>query len=105
HGGLAHAAGAAEEIGVGDAVLLDGVAQRLRDGLLPDDVGEAAGAVTSCQDGVGHQRGFGFLVPGFWLTWSRVRGENWKPEPETSNPPRGGGERRPGHRRHRADDA
>ena len=39
-GCLAGAARAAEQIGVGDALLPDGVGQRLRDVFLPDNVGE-----------------------------------------------------------------
>src|SRR5438552_3696699 len=39
-GGFADAAGAGEEVGVGDAVAGDGVAEGLGDGLLPDQVAE-----------------------------------------------------------------
>ena len=41
-GGLAGAARAAKQVGVRDALLLDGVGERLRDVFLPDDIGETA---------------------------------------------------------------
>ena len=53
-GGLAGAARAAEKIGVGDAVLLDGVGERLRDMLLADDIGETLRAILSGYDLIGH---------------------------------------------------
>jgi hypothetical protein len=44
-GGLADAAMAGKDIAVGDAVLREGVEQGAGDVVLPDDVGEALGAV------------------------------------------------------------
>ena len=60
---LARAARAAEQVGVRDAARLDGVAERLRDVLLADDIGEPLGAVLARDDliGGGHSR-FQFLV-------------------------------------------
>jgi hypothetical protein len=52
--GLADAAGAGEEEGVGDAVLFDGVGQRLGDVLLADEVIELLGSPLAGQDQVGH---------------------------------------------------
>ena len=54
HGGLADAAGAGEQIGVGDPAGLDRVLERPRDRLLPDDVVERLRAVLSCENGVSH---------------------------------------------------
>ncbi len=56
HGGLAHAAGAGEQVGMGDAASGDGAAEGLGDALLPDDVAEGLGTVASCKDGIGHKR-------------------------------------------------
>ena len=53
-GGLAGAARAAKQVGVRDALLLDGVGERLGDVLLPDDVGEPLRAVFSGDDLIGH---------------------------------------------------
>src|SRR4029077_307489 len=55
-GGLARAARAAKEIGVRDAFLLDGVAQRLRDVFLADDVSESLRAILAGYDLIGHLR-------------------------------------------------
>ena len=52
--GLAGAAGPGEEVGVGDFVLQDGVAQGLDDGVLADDAGEALGAPFAVEGGGGH---------------------------------------------------
>ncbi len=52
-GGLAHAAGSGEEVGVMDAVSLDGVLQRAADVLLPDDLIELHRAITPRQHQVG----------------------------------------------------
>ena len=53
-GGLAGAARADEQKGVGDAALRDGVAERLRDVLLADDVREALRAILAGYDLVRH---------------------------------------------------
>ena len=53
-GGLAGAARAAEQVGVRDAVLLDGVGERLRDVLLADDVGEPLRAILPGYDLIRH---------------------------------------------------
>ena len=53
-GGLAGAARAAKQVGVGDALLLDGVGERLGDVFLADDVGEPLRAVLSGDDLIGH---------------------------------------------------
>ena len=50
--GLADAAGAAEQVGVGDAVQPDGVAQGLDDVVLADDVLEPLRPVAAGDDGV-----------------------------------------------------
>ena len=55
-GGLAGAARAAEQIGVRDALLLDGVGERLGDVFLADHVGETLRAVFSGYDLIGHHR-------------------------------------------------
>ena len=52
---LPGAARPAKQIGVRDALLLDGVGERLRDVLLPDDVGETLRAVFSGYDLIGHR--------------------------------------------------
>ena len=49
---LADAAGAGEQVGVGDAAGLDGVGQGLGDGLLADQVGELLRPVAPGEDGV-----------------------------------------------------
>ena len=49
-GGFARAARADEQVGMGDAVLGDGVAQRLRDVLLADDILEPLRAVFARYD-------------------------------------------------------
>ena len=56
-GRLAGAAGAGEQVGVDGLVLADGVAQRLDDDILPDDVGEALGAPFEVEGFGGHGRG------------------------------------------------
>ena len=52
-GGFARAARAAEQVGVRDALLRDGVGERLGDVLLPDDIGEPLRAVFSGYDLIG----------------------------------------------------
>ena len=54
-GGLACAARAAEEVGVGDALLGDGVGERLGDVLLADHVGETLRAIFAGDDLIGHK--------------------------------------------------
>jgi hypothetical protein len=54
HGGLADAAGPGEEVGMGDAVGGDGVAERACDRFLADDLVEGVGAVPASEDGIGH---------------------------------------------------
>jgi hypothetical protein len=54
HRGLADAPRAAEQVGVGDLVLVDRRLQRARDGFLSDDLVERAGAVPAGENGVGH---------------------------------------------------
>ena len=49
-GGLAYAAGAAEEVGVGQLAALDGVLKRRGDVLLSDDRAECRRAVFACAD-------------------------------------------------------
>ena len=49
-GGLAYAAGTAEEIGVGQLAALDGVLERRGDMFLSDDRSEGRGAVFACAD-------------------------------------------------------
>ena len=49
-GGLAHAARAAEEVGMGQLSPFDGVAERGGDMFLPDDRSEGRGAVFACAD-------------------------------------------------------
>ena len=61
-GGLAGAARPAEKIGVGDAVLLDGVGQRLRDVLLADDIGEALRPIFSSYDLIRHAMRFTITI-------------------------------------------
>ena len=56
-GGLADAAGAGEEVGVGDAIGLDGVGQGLGDRLLADEVGELLRPIAAGQDGVAFRGG------------------------------------------------
>ena len=56
-GGLADAAGAGEQVGVGDAIGLEGVDQRPGHRLLADEVAEALRAVTAGQDGVAFRGG------------------------------------------------
>ena len=53
---LSRAAGANEKVGLGDAVLGDGVAQGLDDMILPQDVIKSAGAVFPGKDLVAHAR-------------------------------------------------
>ena len=53
-GGLADAADAGKNIGVRDAVRLDGVRERARDVLLPDDVAERLRAIFSGDDFIAH---------------------------------------------------
>src|SRR5207237_10930682 len=53
HARLAHAARPREEVGVRDAALDDGVAQRPRDRLLTGDVGEGLRAVLPGEDSIG----------------------------------------------------
>jgi hypothetical protein len=53
-GGFARAAGSAKEIGMGDAILLDGVAQRLGDVFLPDHIAEPLRPVFSSYDLIRH---------------------------------------------------
>ena len=55
-GGFAGAARAAEEIGVRDAFLLDGVGERLGDVLLADDVAKALRPIFSGYDLIRHLR-------------------------------------------------
>jgi hypothetical protein len=57
HRRLAHASRAAEEVRVGRPLSRDRVLQRPRDGLLPDDLIEVAGAVSPGENGVGHDGG------------------------------------------------
>ncbi len=54
-GGFAGAARAAKQIGVRDALLLDGVGERLGDVFLADDVGETLRAVLSGYDLICHK--------------------------------------------------
>ncbi len=63
-GGLAGAARAAEQVGVRDALLLDGMGERLRDVLLPDDIREALRAVFAGNDLISHLRCtiYGFTI-------------------------------------------
>ncbi len=49
-GGLSHAAGTAEEVGMGQLGALDGVFERRGNMFLPDDRGEGRGAVFACAD-------------------------------------------------------
>ena len=51
-GGLADAAGAGEEIGVGDAVALEGVGEGAGGRLLADEVGEGLRPIAPGEDGV-----------------------------------------------------
>ena len=55
-GGLADAAMPAEDVAVGDALLLDGILQRAGDVLLPDHVGELLWTVFARQNLVTHGR-------------------------------------------------
>jgi hypothetical protein len=52
--GLAGAARSGEQVGVGEAILLDRVGQGARHVLLPDHLGERAGSVTAVERDVGH---------------------------------------------------
>ena len=54
--GLADAAGAGEEVGVGDAVALEGVGQGAGDGFLADEVGEGLRPIAPGEDGVAFGR-------------------------------------------------
>ncbi len=54
HRGFSHASGAGEEIGVGDAVVGDGVFEGSGHGLLADDFIEVSGAESSGKNGVTH---------------------------------------------------
>ena len=62
---LADAAGAAEEVGVGDPVQPDRVAERLDDVVLADDVLEPLGPVAAGDDGVADRVGLGRASAGF----------------------------------------
>ena len=53
-GGLAGAARAAKQVGVRNALLLDGIGERLRDVFLADDLGETLGPVFPGYDFVRH---------------------------------------------------
>src|SRR3972149_6083617 len=79
-GGLAHAARAGEDVGVGDLVLLEGVLQRADDGFLADDFVEGLRAVLARDYLVGHRRGCGPVVP-----------SDSYPSPGPPPSPRGGG--------------
>ncbi|MGH9602630.1 MAG: hypothetical protein ACRD24_09610, partial [Terriglobales bacterium] len=54
HGGLADAAVSAEDIALGDPLLLQGVAQGARDVLLADDLGELLRTVLARQHLITH---------------------------------------------------
>src|SRR5262249_48977127 len=81
------AAGAGEEVGVGDAVAFQGVGQGAGDGFLADEVGEGLRPVAPRQDGVafGGWRGFGGRRGGFlrhcpWPAVSKDRAAAWRRE-------------------------
>src|SRR5262249_32431447 len=86
-GRFADAAGAGEEVGVGDAVAFQGVGQGAGDGVLADEVGEGLRPVAPRQDGVafGGWRGFGGRRGGFlrhcpWPAVSKDRAAAWRRE-------------------------
>ena len=54
-GGFARAARPAKQVGMGDALLFDGVGKRLRDMLLPDDIGKPLGPVFPRNDLITHE--------------------------------------------------
>jgi hypothetical protein len=77
-GGFAGATRAYEEVGVGEALLLDGIAERADDVILTENVVESSGAVFSGEDLVAHGRECrewcGFVMAEFSLRW-KIQGD------------------------------
>ncbi len=90
HRGLADAARAAEEVGVGDAVLLDGALQGARDGLLADDLVKGRRAITTGQDRICHGSPlpghFRFLIFDFRIARRGTTEGTVQRGPEIENP-------------------